>query len=79
MADSGTSSAQADCVGCTDMEMAKTVMDAHCNIVCLSPVMLPADVAIAEQRALSQWAIPPAEDRLGITTSIDPYPPNLPS
>jgi hypothetical protein len=77
MTSSGASSAQAECIGCADVDMSKAVMGGHCNIVCLSPVTLPAGLATAEQSGPLQWAAAPVEVRPGITASIDPYPPNL--
>lgn len=77
MVDSGASSAQGDCNGCADVDGAKAAMGAHCTVICVPPAMLPAHVAVAEQIPQPHWTIAAAENGHGITTSIDPYPPDV--
>jgi len=77
MSDSQVVIAQANCTGCDNAAMAMAMMGGHCSITCLSPATLWDGLAIAERQATPQWTTASIAEPLGITTAVDPYPPNL--
>jgi hypothetical protein len=72
-------SAQAGCTGCTDAGKMQSVMGANCNVICLSPVMLPTGLIIEERTTAPHWTIASGAESSGIITGVDPYPPNFSS
>jgi hypothetical protein len=77
MSDSQVMIAQANCTGCGDAVMAMAMMGGYCSIACLSLVTLPDGLTISERPITPQWATASVAEPPGITTTIDPYPPNL--